>query len=38
MIDICEKLKTHFITIDNSNLDKRQGVLGAFAILGGQTA
>lgn len=38
MIDICEKLKTHFITIDNSNLDKRQGVLGAFAILGGQTS
>ena len=38
MIDICEKLKTHFITIENSNLDKRQGVLGAFAILGGQTA
>lgn len=37
MIDICEKLKTHFITIENSNLDKRQGVIGAFAILGGQT-
>jgi DNA polymerase-3 subunit delta' len=35
-IDICEKLKGHFITIENSNLDKRQGVLGAFAILGGQ--
>ncbi len=35
-IDICEKLKTHFITIENSNLDKRQGVLGAFAIIGGQ--
>lgn len=38
MIDICEKLKTHFITIENSNLDKRQGVIGAFAILGGQAA
>lgn len=35
-IDICEKLKGHFITIENSNLDKRQGVLGAFAIIGGQ--
>jgi DNA polymerase-3 subunit delta' len=38
MIDICEKLKGHFITIENSNLDKRQGVLGAFAILGGQVS
>jgi len=37
-IDICEKLQGHFITIENSNLDKRQGVLGAFAILGGQTS
>ncbi|HEU4837828.1 MAG TPA: DNA polymerase III subunit delta' [Micavibrio sp.] len=37
MIDICEKLKAHFISIENSNLDKRQGVIGAFAILGGQT-
>lgn len=35
-IDICEKLKNHFIAIENSNLDKRQGVIGAFAILGGQ--
>jgi DNA polymerase-3 subunit delta' len=35
-IDICEKLKGHFIAINNSNLDKRQGVIGAFAILGGQ--
>jgi DNA polymerase-3 subunit delta' len=38
MIDICEKLKAHFISIENSNLDKRQGVIGAFAILGGQTS
>ncbi len=37
-IDICEKLKNHFIAIENSNLDKRQGVIGAFAILGGQIA
>lgn len=35
-IDICEKLKGHFIAIQNSNLDKRHGVIGAFAILGGQ--
>lgn len=35
-IDICEKLKGHFIAIETSNLDKRQGVIGAFAILGGQ--
>lgn len=35
-IDICEKLGAHFITIENSNLDKRQGVIGAFAIVGGQ--
>lgn len=35
-IAICEKLKDHFIAINNSNLDKRQGVIGAFAILGGQ--
>ncbi len=35
-IDICEKLKEHFTAIDHSNLDRRQGILGAFAILGGQ--
>jgi DNA polymerase-3 subunit delta' len=34
--DICEKLKDHFMSIQNSNLDKRHGVIGAFAILGGQ--
>lgn len=33
-IDICEKLKGHFSAVENSNLDKRQGVLGAFALLG----
>lgn len=32
-IEICEKLKAHFIAIDHSNLDKRQGVIGAFALL-----
>lgn len=35
-IDICEKLSSHFIAIDRSNLDKRHGVIGAFAILCGQ--
>lgn len=35
-IDICEKLKEHFTAIDHSNLDRRQGILGAFAIIGGQ--
>lgn len=34
--EICEKLKEHFITIENSNLDRRQGVIGAFTIFGGQ--
>jgi len=33
-IDICEKLNSHFTAVDVSNLDKRQGVLGAFALLG----
>lgn len=33
-IDICEKLKDHFSAVEFSNLDKRQGVLGAFALLG----
>jgi len=32
-LDICEKLKEHFITIENSNLDKRQGVLGTFVFF-----
>ncbi len=35
-IGICEKLREHFTSIDIGNLDKRQGVLGAFAIIGGQ--
>lgn len=33
-IEICEKLNNHFTAIDQSNLDRRQGVIGAFAILG----
>lgn len=33
-IDICEKLKGHFSAVEFSNLDKRQGVLGAFSLLG----
>ncbi|PZQ43243.1 MAG: DNA polymerase III subunit delta' [Micavibrio aeruginosavorus] len=37
-IEICEKLGAHFTAINNSNLDKRQGVIGAFGILGGQGA
>lgn len=36
--EICEKLREHFITINISNLDKRQGVIGAFAIIGGGAA
>jgi hypothetical protein len=36
-IEICEKLKGHFTAVDISNLDKRQGVIGAFSILGGQS-
>jgi DNA polymerase-3 subunit delta' len=35
-IDICEKLNEHFIAIETSNLDRRQGVIGAFAIMGGK--
>lgn len=30
---ICEELSTHFNMIENSNLDKQQGVMGAFSIL-----
>lgn len=37
-LEICEKLKEHFITIEHSNLDRRQGVIGTFSILGGQKA
>lgn len=35
-IEICEKLGTHFTAIEQGNLDKRQSILGAFGILGGQ--
>lgn len=35
-IEICEKLKDHFTSIETGNLDKRHGVMGAFAIMGGQ--
>lgn len=35
-IEICEKLGAHFTAIEQSNLDKRQGVMGAFGIIGGQ--
>jgi DNA polymerase-3 subunit delta' len=34
-IAICEKLKEHFRSIDTGNLDRRQGVIGAFMIFGG---
>lgn len=37
-IEICEKLAAHFTAIEQSNLDKRQGVLGAFGLIGGQLA
>ncbi len=33
-IEICERLKNHFTAIEQSNLDKRHGVIGAFSILG----
>lgn len=35
-IEICEKLGAHFTATEQGNLDKRQGVIGAFGILGGQ--
>ncbi len=35
-IEICEKLGAHFTAIEQGNLDKRQGVIGAFGIIGGQ--
>lgn len=35
-IELCEKLGAHFTAIEQSNLDKRQGVLGAFGLIGGQ--
>ena len=33
-LKICEKLKEHFARAQFANLDKKQGVLGAFNILG----
>lgn len=30
---ICENLKNHFTSVQTANLDKRQGLLGAFALL-----
>lgn len=35
-IELCEKLGAHFKAIEQGNLDKRQSVLGAFGIIGGQ--
>lgn len=32
-IEICDKLREHFRQIDTGNLDRRQGVLGAFALI-----
>jgi DNA polymerase-3 subunit delta' len=32
-IRICEKLNTHFITVEQSNLDKKHGIIGAFSIF-----
>ena len=37
-IEILEKLGPHFTAIEQGNLDKRQGVIGAFGIVGGQLA
>ncbi len=33
LLEICENLKTHFETVERSNLDKRQAVLSAFMIM-----
>lgn len=33
LLEICENLKTHFDTVERSNLDKRQSVLSAFMIM-----
>jgi len=35
-IEICEKLGAHFTAIETGNLDKHQGIIGAFGIIGGQ--
>lgn len=35
-IEICEKVNAHFTATEQGNLDKRQAVMGAFAIIGGQ--
>lgn len=32
--EICDKLRGHFTAIEVGNLDKRQGVIGAFSLLG----
>ncbi|MCB1563572.1 MAG: DNA polymerase III subunit delta' [Alphaproteobacteria bacterium] len=34
LLKICEKLEEHFRSVENANLDKRMGVLGAFSIVG----
>ncbi len=33
LIEICDSLKTHFDSIKYANLDKKQGVLGAFSLI-----
>lgn len=33
LLKICENLQSHFAKINGANLDKRQGVLGAFSLL-----
>jgi DNA polymerase-3 subunit delta' len=35
LLKICEKLEEHFRSVENANLDKRMGVLGAFSIING---
>lgn len=33
LIQICDKLGEHFASVKHANLDKRQGVLGAFSLI-----
>lgn len=33
LIKICDNLKDHFESVKHANLDKRQGVLGAFSLI-----
>jgi len=37
-IEICDNLKAHFDTVEHSNLDKKQAVLGIFPLFTGKDA